>query len=129
MTIQFEINDLPQLPNKNMYSHWRTRHREAQKWKKLSSDHAWQAIGLLSGRPVLPLKKAKLTLIRCTSKKPDEDGLTFSFKHVVDGLVQGGILMDDSPSVIGKPKTLWQKAKPRQGKIIVKVESLEEESA
>jgi Holliday junction resolvase RusA-like endonuclease len=60
---------------------------------------------------------------RYSTRKPDQDNLTFSFKHVVDGLKLSGVIVDDNPDAI-TATYLWQKAPPRQGKIKVVVEEI-----
>jgi hypothetical protein len=56
--IQFEILDLPKLPNQTMYSHWRIRNNEAKKWKALVGN----AVRLQKERGAKPFSKAVLTL-------------------------------------------------------------------
>lgn len=74
--------------------------------------------------PPRPLTKAKLTLIRHSSRCPDYDGLVVSFKPVVDALKKCGIIADDSMSVIGKPTYEWKKIGVREGKIAVIVDEI-----
>lgn len=70
------------------------------------------------------MAKAKLTLTRYSSKEPDFDGLCSSFKNVIDGLVEAGVIIDDKMSVIGQPTYAWVKCPPKKGKIKVVVEEL-----
>jgi hypothetical protein len=44
-----------------------------------------------------------------------------SFKWVVDGLINAGIIISDKPSVIGQPIYKWMKVAPKKGFIEVKV--------
>ncbi len=69
-----------------------------------------------------PLKKAHLTLTRHSSIRPDSDGLVSSFKHVIDGLVDTKIIVDDDYKTIGMPTYLWEKAPAKKGYITIKVE-------
>lgn len=82
-----------------------------------------QAMGIT--RPPIALNKAKLTLTRFSSMKPDQDGLVSSFKHVVDGLVECGVLVDDSMDIIGMPEYKHEPAKPKFGKIQIEVQEIE----
>lgn len=75
-------------------------------------------------KPKWPLKKAKLTLIRYSSVCPDSDGLVSGFKHIIDGLVIGRVLVNDKFENIGMPTYLWEKAAPRGGRIRVIVEEV-----
>jgi len=94
-------------------------------WKKLRREAAIfkSQIGLVTSgkRPPKPLMKAKVTLTRFSSIRPDHDGLVSSFKHILDGLVEAGILHDDNYDTIGVPTYLWDKAPPGKGKIRVEV--------
>ncbi len=124
--ISFEIPQLPKLPNQIMYSHWRTRHNHATKWKNLVIEATvklclWKNAEL-SDR--LPFKKARVIITRCSSRQPDFDNLVSSIKPLLDGLVKAGIISDDRQDVIAQPIVLWEKAGRRAGKIKIKVEEL-----
>lgn len=116
--LEFEIMGLPKMPNSLLGSHWRTRSGHATKWAR----HVW--VKTIGKRPKHPLLKAKITCTRFSSVESDFDGLSGSFKSILDGLKKAGVITDDSPSVIGRPEYEWQKTKPKEGKIRVKVEEL-----
>lgn len=113
---EFEINALPKTPNSLLGSHWRMRSQHSLKWRKLVAEVLVQARAI----PEEPLSKAAITLIRCSAREPDFDGLTGSFKAVLDALVRMGVIVDDRPSVIGVPSYGWEYAK--KGKIKVRIE-------
>lgn len=96
---------------------------EARKWKKIVTDHTI----LHKAIPPKPLKRAKLTLTRCSSQEPDFDGLVSSFKHIIDGLILGGIIENDKMSNIGQPTYIWEKAPREKGKVIIEVEGYEQD--
>lgn len=98
---------------------WRAAHSHAKAWKR----SVWAAVWPL--RPPEPLKKARLTLTRHSSSRPDTDGLVSGFKHIIDGLVEARVLEDDSFEHIGMPDYRWEKAKSGQGHVSIKVEELE----
>lgn len=114
--LSFEIKSLPRMTN-TMRVHWRVKQKEALKWKGLVASYLPFDI-----KPTQPLASAALTLTRCSARQPDADGLVSSFKHVIDGLVGSGILVDDGPKVIGFPSYKWEYASPGKGKIRVEVE-------
>jgi hypothetical protein len=91
---------------------------EAKKWKKKVEE------AVVYGRlqPAKPLTKAKLTLTRHSSMRPDSDGLVSSFKHVIDGLIEADVLVDDAFENIGMPVYLWLRAPPCKGFITIEVE-------
>jgi len=117
-TLEFELSGLPKTTNSGGRAHWAVKVKEARTWKSA----VLFSIGTVL--PPAPLKKAKLTLTRCSAIEPDFDGLVSSFKHVVDGLVLANVIENDKPSVIGQPEYRWEKAKPKQGKVRIKVEGL-----
>jgi hypothetical protein len=117
--LEFEINDLPKTINSIGRMHWSVKAKEAKKWNILV------ATKILSKGSVQQLSKAKISLFRYSSHCPDADGLVSSFKHVIDGIVRSGLLPDDSYRTIGMPCYRWIKAKRKEGKIKVKIESIE----
>lgn len=119
MILEFEINGLPRMTNTSRV-HWTKKMKEASKWKHLAVAAAVQANGDWIKEP---MQKAKLTLIRFSSVEPDFDGLVSSFKHVIDGLVEAGVIVNDKVSNIGQPSYKWTYAPPKKGKIKVRVEA------
>lgn len=119
--LEFEIVGLPRMTNKSGKSgHWRVLHSEATLWKQLTG---WAV--RKHSRPPTPLKHARLTLTRHSSAAPDSDGLVSGFKHVIDGLVEAGVLENDRWINIGMPTYRWSKAPMKAGKITVVVEECE----
>lgn len=118
MILEFEIKGLPKMINQLMV-HWRVKHAESRKWKLLVA----QAVV-----PIWPKTNPALTsgvslaLTRYSTREPDFDGLVSGFKHVLDGLVEVGVLLNDKPSVIGQPTYSWEYARPKAGKIKVRIE-------
>jgi hypothetical protein len=119
MILEFEIHDLPKLPNATLYKHWRVKHTEANKWKSLVLEQC-----VMAGKTQLGLTSAALSFERHSSREPDFDSLVMSFKHVCDGLVLAGVIKDDKSSVIGQPSYKWIKAKQKDSKIKVRVEGV-----
>jgi Holliday junction resolvase RusA-like endonuclease len=118
-TFGFIYHQLPKPVNAWRGLHWRFRHAEDKKWKKIVGQ-----LLLAHRKPAAPLKRAKLKLTRFSSVCPDSDGLTSSFKAVLDALVHNGVLEDDSFKHIGMPEYRWEKASPKQGRIEVMVEEV-----
>lgn len=114
--LEFELNGLPKTTN-GLQVHWRKRGQEAKKWRRL----VWATV--IDKRPETPLVRAHLTLTRISSTRPDFDGLASSFKHVIDGLIDGGIIVNDRHENIGQPEYQWVKGKQGQGKIRIRVEA------
>lgn len=115
-SLKFTIQGLPKMSNQLLRGHWQTKHAHAKKWKGAVR----RALAILN-KPAQPLTSAALCLVRESSVEPDFDGLVSSFKSVIDGLVEEGVLKSDKSSCIGQPKYQWVKGKPKQGRIIVEV--------
>jgi len=116
--LEFTVDGLPRTTNQLTRMHWRMKHKHSVEWKRTVWAKCWHL------KPPAPLGKAKLTLTRLSSQECDFDGLVSSFKHVIDGLVDSGVLTGDTMSIIGQPTYLWEKCAPRKGHIKVKVEGL-----
>lgn len=117
-TFEFEIDKLPKMYNQLTRGGWFVRMKHTKAW------HLEVHIAVSKNRPVAPLKKAKLTLTRCSSNRPDFDGLTSGFKPVIDGLIRAGVLENDDFKVIGIPDYQHERAKRGEGKIRVKIEEI-----
>lgn len=115
LVCEFTLQGLPKTTNGIGRNHWKTQWAHSVKWKKLVAQKC-----LSFGVTKLSLKKAKLTLIRRSSREPDTDGLVSGFKAIIDGLVECGVLVDDKPSIIGIPDYRWEKS--RIGHVYIKVE-------
>lgn len=70
------------------------------------------AVGIRA--PKRPLQRAQAILTRHSAREPDFDGLVHSFKSIVDGLKDAGVIVDDRPSNF-KAEYLWKKATPGKG--------------
>ena len=117
--IEFMILGLPARTN-NAASDWKARMMEARKWKLKVAIAVRPEM-----RPKIALTKARVTLMRFSSREPDYDGLVSSFKHVLDGLINIDVIQDDKMRNIGRPDYQWHRAPKLGGHIIVKVEEIE----
>lgn len=116
--LEFEVKGLPKSPNRLLGSAWRTRMGQAKYWERAVWKQVWMR------KPVSPLKKASVTLTRCSSTSPDYDGLVGSFKFPLDALVKCGILEDDNPKVIVAREYKHERVGPGKGFIRIKVEEV-----
>lgn len=116
--LEFELDGLPKTTNAFARGSFWTFKKEKDKWLG-----AVRCMTVLR-KPAKPLEKARLTLTRKSSKRPDPDGLVSSFKYVIDALVNCDILIDDTPDVIGFPDYRWSQAAMRKGSIHVIVEEV-----
>lgn len=115
-TLHIKLPGLPKLNNSH-YSNWRIAMAERKKWRTAS---AWACLGK---KPTSPLKRCSITCIRFAfGKKPDFDNLVISFKSIIDGLKDAGIILDDSSDVIIERKYLTEKAPAKAGWVEIIVE-------
>lgn len=114
--IEFQIDSLPKRINEGHGSHWTLRYAESKRWLKLIQ------LKVAGSIPKEPWAKAKLTLIRGTSRCPDYNGLVYSFKVIEDALVKLKIIKNDTMDVIGRPDYKWEKAPPKKGYVKIRVE-------
>jgi Holliday junction resolvase RusA-like endonuclease len=119
--LEFEIEGLPKMTN-TLRKHWAVIQKERAKWKRLVAQACLNEKDC-AARIRKPLTQAQVTITRFSSTAPDYDGLVSAGKAILDGLVEAGVIVDDNVSVIGQPKYLWEKAKPKMGKVRVRVES------
>ncbi len=118
LVAEFKILGLPLMTNAQKNAHWTKRHKESVKWKSLVGFECHKA-GILQ----LGLTSAALTLTRHSSREPDFDGLVSGFKHVIDGLTDCQVIVDDKFSVIGQSTYLWvYSATKARGFVTVKIE-------
>jgi len=116
--LSFEIPVLPARYNSYKNTHWAVKAKETKKWHRMVAN----AVIAAGGWPPVPLKSAKLTLVRYSSRAPDYDGLVQAFKPVLDGLVKCRVLEDDNMRVIGRPDYKWCQVPAGKGGIQVFVE-------
>lgn len=116
--LEIDIPGLPETVNQILAMSLRARMRQKKEWKNI----VWM---LTAGkRPTEPLKRAKLTLIRHSTTRPDPDGLTSSFKHIIDGLVIARVLENDRYENISFPNYDWSHAPAGKGHCTVIVEEI-----
>lgn len=128
MNLSFEIQGLPFLPNRNAKNSWQKHWKLSKLWKAKTQDAIWGS--LKPGQAAcFPFTKPNITLTRCSSAEPDYDGLVASFKHVMDGLISAGVIIDDKPSMLGVVKYEWSRVPPTRGCVKVEVECVEKTSA
>lgn len=114
--LDINLPGLPETTNQVLAMGLRARMRRKAYWKDL----VWK---LTAGkRPAVPLARATLTLIRCSTTRPDPDGLVSSFKHIIDSLTLSRVLENDRHENIGFPNYGWAHAKMGAGHCLIIVE-------
>ena len=98
----------------------------ANRWARKNDRDCWyRAVSVAcTGRlPSSPLGKARVRITRrsASAREPDFENLTQGGKHLLDGLVRCGVLLDDNPDVIGRTDYVWEKAPPKGGNVTIDV--------
>ncbi len=94
--IELVIESAPPSLNRLMRYHWSKRVKVMDQWRRL----IWAARCQVSGSPMVPLKKARITVERRSPGQLDKDNLYGSMKVVLDGLKNQQFIEDDSPDHI-----------------------------
>lgn len=75
-------------------------------------------------KPESPLLECSITCIRLSSRASDYDNLVASFKPIIDGLMDAGIIVDDNENCVIQRWYRNEKTKPGKGSIKVIVEEI-----
>lgn len=108
--VRIEVPVLPLSENYLRRKHWSVRNREAKSWRDNISIWAPRRGGpYWDGAPIDP---AVVTIIfqHPGSRKRDADNMV---KRVVDAVVWGGYLVDDSPDHVRELRLRVQRGEPR----------------
>jgi len=125
--IEFELREPTILQNVWQRMHYTKR-------KDHSSALAWSIRKAAGRRKAKPLNKCIVSVLRYSSQLPDWDGLYGGLKPLLDCLVVRtktnphglGFIKDDNPNVIIALSATPYICKPKEGKTIVRIISLEE---
>lgn len=112
--IEIRLEGLPPI-NSADAPHRFVRHKARKLWKRL----IWASV--VGRKPEKPLSHARVHITRCSSAPPDPANLGEGAKFLLDGLVDAGVLEDDSARVIGMPKLDWEMAPPKKGHVRIRV--------
>lgn len=93
--LDITIPGVPKMLTNLKTNGWRAAHFDKLKWKKLIAAYVDAP-----KRPPEPIKKASIVCIRATARPSDFDNRVSGFKGIIDGLVEIGVLIDDSDDVL-----------------------------
>lgn len=113
--IEITLQGLPKTPNQLVRMHWAAKHKESKRWRTMTAYAAKKVA------PKKPFEAVTLTFVRHSSRRVDIDNGISALKPIIDGLKDGGIILDDNPNVVKSIAFDWNKAAPKEGfiKIIV----------
>jgi hypothetical protein len=109
-----DLRGLPDLQGHRSRVHWAKRHRHDRQWREAVG---WAA---KDWRLPAPFDFAHVVFTRFSSSEPDHDNLVASCKPLVDGLVDAGVLVDDSPRHV-TCSYRWERAKRGEGHVRIAV--------
>lgn len=91
--MRYELNIPECAPSPNCYvrAHWTVYQRIKKHWALLVLE-AIQA----SGKPLAPLQRSRVRIMRYGARQLDPDNATASMKPLIDGLKANGMIADDS---------------------------------
>lgn len=115
--LDFFISGLPPTTN-GSHGHWAVAAAERKKWR--------DAVRMIahSRRPAYPLRKAKVTITRCSSRPTDFDNRVIAAKPILDGLIDAKVLINDTDEVIVERHYPYEKAKERRGCVKIRIEEV-----
>jgi len=113
--LKFTLQGLPPTFNSFNRKHWSQKTKEKNKW------HSLVALAVKGKTPWKPVKKYELVLTRFSASEPDFDGLTSTWKWIIDGLIQAGVIDDDKLSNSGPWGIYWEKAPKNKGYVTIEV--------
>jgi len=89
--------ELGHLPDRDLNPNKRLHHMQLYRAKRQAKDEA-MALVLEQGRPDIPYEKAHITItwVAKDKRRRDPDNLFASMKPYIDGLVEAGLIADDS---------------------------------
>lgn len=112
--LRIEIPGLPTLQSGSFGSKWSRREHD-KTWKDLVG---WSTAGK---RPGEPLERVHVSCTRFSgSRRPDETNLRSSFKPLIDGLVNVGIMVDDDTKHMSEEYD-WQPCPGGEGRVVIEV--------
>lgn len=115
--IEIKLEGLPMLPNKLRTMHWARRARECATWRRAAAYMAKKTLP----ESFKPYEQCVIFLIRASTSECDMDNGIASFKPLIDGLVDAGVMVDDGPTVVTQIKFGWEPAKRGSGHVRIEV--------
>lgn len=96
-----EVPGIPPSPNQTRREHWARRAAAAKRWKH-DAYLAAVAVRNVHRGSGFPLQAAKVrcVIVATTGVRRDPDNAIASMKPLIDGIVEAGVLADDSFDVI-----------------------------
>lgn len=118
---EIKLDGLPRIESNGSKKHYYVTNRERQTWK--ARVVTFCRINKII--PLTPLTKVKIICTRYShGKGSDYVNRAGSFKPILDGLTEAGIIVDDNDDVIVEQHYPQGKAKPKCGYITVLIEEV-----
>ena len=115
--ITLDIPEATPSLNRLLGEHWARKHRVRNLWHLLVTSARLDA--KVYDRP--QLAKARVTIERYGARILDADNCRAGTKFLTDALVKQGLLLNDTPAVIGEP--LIRQIISKQRRTVVRIEA------
>ncbi len=118
-SIEFELEGLPPGPNVRVNYHWRKRAKVDKQWKYDTTYAAMEAMNAhqWAGNFLWPVVNPVVSIVHYLpdKRRRDADNLRAATKNVMDGLVEAGLIRDDSLDEIGEVIHTYEYRKGKPG--------------
>ena len=124
MTWRIVVEGIPPTPNRSRRQHWAQNGATAASWRMKAQNAAHECIDEHGG--VIPhLDKVRMVLWVCpkTRNRRDPDNALAACKPCIDGLVDAGILRDDSFDVV-QELVVRRYMSPSGARIVFEIEDM-----
>lgn len=110
----------PSSPNRRNNSHWGPEARERRELRAVSAQYARHAVAQSGRSDDLPLPRVVLELdFGLAAVRGDLDNLVAGSKPIIDGLVDAGLLANDSIRVVREMRVRWHPSPVAEVRILV----------
>ena len=120
-SITFTLAGLPKSPN-GSHGSWKAAAGIRKSWRRKSAGTAMTLAMAMKIKK--PFEAVRITCIRRSSREMDFDNLVASFKPIIDGITDAGIIRDDKNSVVRERIFRWEPAPNARGHIQITVEEI-----
>lgn len=115
--LELRMPGIPSGPNGG-HGHWAAKAKHKKQWRLKT------CLKAVPFAPLIPLSKAEIECIRYTSHSMDYDNLVASFKAIIDGLMDAGIIVDDNQGVLVKRTYTHEKIRNKYKHVKVTVRAV-----
>ena len=117
------VDGIPPSPNELRRAHWSLRADQAEQWRTAAKLLALDKINR-EGWTMPEHAAIELVAVCATDLRRDPDNFVAACKPIIDGLVDAGVLPDDSFAVLGSLSVRQERDRSRRSGVRVTVTAL-----